>query len=870
MNSSWPHQTFAYNEFRRLALDGVRRLLVTSPTGGGKTRMIEDCAAEVIRSGSGVVLFCNRKLLVDQVVRGLIDRGIEHGVRAAGHDTNPWAWFQVSSIQTEHSRVVRRKTWKPVENCGLFIIDEAHLQENPTARKVFAEYEKLGAVKLGFTATPLGLSGCYDQLVVAGTPSELRECGALVPAVHHGCTEPDMRNIRKYALGEDLSEEDNAKVVMVPGIHGVVIDWFRRLNPHGLASIGFAPGVPESVGFAEAFESAGIPAAHIDGDRVWVRGVERNSTEESRRDVLEMSRTGEIRVVWNRFVLREAVDMPWLRHGILATVFGSLQSFLQSGGRLLRSCPPVDKQSVTVQDHGGCLDSATEVLTSRGWVGHHEVRDDDTVAAYDRFSGSIRWCPILHRHERFLEPGEKMYQAKGRCLDVRVTGNHRILTTERDSVDGQKVWRDAYEFTRADDLSASAKRVQIPVAGVQKMPGVRLADDQLRFLGWWVTDGTRSGKRQQVSITQADHQPHINDLRACLVACGFHFREVKRQPKSFESRPQTEFQIPKGTCKSRPRNGWWGLRHYMEKDLALPLELMDERQFGVFLHAVHLGDGDKAKADGSYRISTGNKTFADRMQSMAVRRGWKCNIASAAGSARLNPIYTLNMQKATAQTVHGAEAKTADRQLKLVESPSIPSVTLVWCVANELETLITRRNGMVAIVGNSWWRHGSLNDDRTWRLSDTNRIAAGLRYDDIAGGGCGPKKPEPFLCPKCQTVLVIRDSAAGSEARCWKCGHCFVFTRRSRPVIQADGELVLHEGSLFRPRSVERRADTATKWEKVYWRSRKSGKTFTQARGLFYHENGYYPPPDLPLMPRTAYDWYLPISKVRDVYEKPR
>ena len=54
-------------------------------------------------------------------------------------------------------------------------------------------------------------------------------------------------------------------------------------------------------------------------------------------------------VLCNRFVCA-GIDAPWLAHGIFATIFTSLQSYLQSGGRLLRSFPGID--AVTIR-HGG-------------------------------------------------------------------------------------------------------------------------------------------------------------------------------------------------------------------------------------------------------------------------------------------------------------------------------------------------------------------------------------------------------------------------------------------------------------------------------------------------------------------------------------
>jgi superfamily II DNA or RNA helicase len=134
------------------------------------------------------------------------------------------------------------------------------------------------------------------------------------------------------------------------------------LNPEMRPTILFAPGVQESIWFTDRFNEAGINAAHIDGEHVYVNGNVQRSTRMARDDVLEASKEGRIKVLCNRFVLREGIDAPWLQHGILATVFGSLQSYLQSCGRLLRAHPGMDH--VVIQDHGG------------NWWRHGSVNDD--------------------------------------------------------------------------------------------------------------------------------------------------------------------------------------------------------------------------------------------------------------------------------------------------------------------------------------------------------------------------------------------------------------------------------------------------------------------------------------------------------------
>lgn len=346
----WNHQQRGINDILDAIDAGHKRICVTSPTGGGKTRMICELIDVWLGRGLRSSIYTNRKMLVEQASRVLTSHGLEHGIRAAGYEHDHELPVQISSIQTEASRVLKRKTWD-LHDAQRVVVDEAHLHNNRTAIELLNQHLANGAVIVGFTATPLELGGIYDHLIVAGTNSELRECGALVRCHHYGPDEPDLKHIGKVPLGQDLSEAQNRKAIMVNGVFGRVFKWWKQLNPDAKPTILFAPGVAESVWFAEQFHANGVSAAHIDGEEVWWNGQTHRTSREIRQEVLDASRAGDCPVICNRFVLREGIDAPWLAHGIFATVFGSLQSYLQSGGRLLRFFP--GQNSVTLQDHGG-------------------------------------------------------------------------------------------------------------------------------------------------------------------------------------------------------------------------------------------------------------------------------------------------------------------------------------------------------------------------------------------------------------------------------------------------------------------------------------------------------------------------------------
>jgi superfamily II DNA or RNA helicase len=851
----WPLQTVGCQSVVDAIAAGVRRMVLTAPTGTGKTKIMLALIEWAAENRMPSTLYTNRRMLCDQTAKVLDDHGIDYGLRAAGHKPALLRDVQLAMTPTEYSAVVRKQS-RAIHHSGLVLCDELHMQGGGMLAELLDLHYLDGAAICGVTATPIDLEGDWEQLIIAGRVSDGRSCGALIPAYTYCPDTPDLKHIKQYKVGEDLTDKENHSAIMRPGVFGRIWEHWKRLNPDGKPTILFGPDVAGSIYFAQEFHKHGVPAAHIDAKQIWINGEYIESTDENRQDIVAKSESGEITVVCNRFVLREGINMPHLAHAIFACVFGSLKSYVQAGGRVLRAHPSLTE--VCVQDHGGnyCLDSQTEVLTPRGWMGPDSIRDDDTVAGYDLQTGSISWQPIQQRIDRPLEPGETMYEAHGKFCDMRVTGNHRLAFKKRTCTPSNNpVWPDRFVLARADELAQSFSRFKIPVSGHQAATGVSLTDDELRFLGWFITDGHRSKfttRDRDVVIAQSNHQPQITDLRECLAGCGFDVREhaIAGHSGRFSAKPSTHFCIPKGTCKSRPRNGWYRLKDYIDKDLSSLLDEMDERQFAIFLHAVYLGDGFKRRqSPGSYQICTGNRLFADRLQSLCVRRGFRCNITTRLPNGKTNqknPLYIFHIQKSSHLILHGLHA--AIGQTRLALSPSEVGER-VWCVANPLGTLVTRRNGKVAIVGNC--RHGSLNADRDWELGMRGYRVTGLRQDAMR------EKPElePIICPKCGMGRL-------SGPTCPKCGYSS--HKRARTVVQISGDLKLQEGPSFRPRHVKMTPDTGRIWTACYHRARskKWDATFNQAEALFFRENFFYPPRTLPLMPKEPGDWYEKVANV--------
>ena len=395
----WPHQKYALSELDRCIEDDFQDIIITSPTGGGKSRIL----FEHLSRQKSVAVYTDRRMLLKQLADGLTDNGHDFGIRAAGHDPRLLDDIQLCMVQTEHSRVSKGREIHPAKT---IYVDEIHKNGGETMCGLIDKHRSAASdvVIVGLTATPLGVGHMADKLIVAGTNSELRECGALVPAYHYGPDEPDTKWIGKIVVGEGACGLPNDKrMEFAHRVFGRVIDNYHVLNPYQRPSILFSPGVKESIWFAKSLAENGISAAHIDGKNCWVDGEEHKNDANLRDEIAARSESGDIKVVCNRFVLREGINWPWLYHGIFATVFGSLTSYIPAGGRLLRSHPSLD--SVVIQDHGG------------NWWRHGSLNSDRewNLEYTDRIVSGMR-------EQRIRQKSEPEPITCPRCYALRLSG----------------------------------------------------------------------------------------------------------------------------------------------------------------------------------------------------------------------------------------------------------------------------------------------------------------------------------------------------------------------------------------------------------------------------------------------------------------
>lgn len=398
----WPHQENGVRAVLQ-AIEKGEHTCLTSPTGSGKTAIIMALLRWCVATGRRAILYTNRIMLTEQTMRVLESHDIQYGVIAA---TEPQAEdrfksVQLASVHTVNSRALKRKT-EDVWRADLVIVDEAHQMASGKFERVIREHIAKDGTAIGITATPMGVSHLYPNLYIAGTTRGCIKCGALVPALYKAPWEMNTTKLKLQSNGE-FSLDGIRKDVWTLEIYGKVFDSWQEHNPDARPTLGFAPGVKESKWFCDEYSRRGVRAAHIDGNDVRVDGTDYKSDRAAREQVIDEWRKGDIKVIWNRFVLREGIDFPWMYHLILACPIGSLHGYIQTCGRVLRRSEETPDH-VLISDHAGNY-----------WRHRYSPNDDIDWETYYNVDPSV---PTRRQLDSLGEDSEREPRVCPRCRSV--------------------------------------------------------------------------------------------------------------------------------------------------------------------------------------------------------------------------------------------------------------------------------------------------------------------------------------------------------------------------------------------------------------------------------------------------------------------
>ena len=303
----------ATNAFR----NGSKGVCCVLPCRSGKSYIM----ARMIQGAKGnVLILAHRHTLIKQHKDLLSSLGVlTDNVR-------------IESVFTEANRLGEHSP----DEVNLIIIDEAHLSEAASYRKVCDYYN---CRKVLFTATPSRLDGkpltLADTLVTGITAAELIKMGAISDYDYYA---PDL-NLNIESIDLVAGEYNNGQLsdlMCQSAIFGDVLKYYRMLGENRQA-IAYCTSVKHSEQTAKMFNDNGISAISIDGSM--------SMKERDKR--MKKFRRGEVKILCNCNLISEGITLPNASVGLLLRPTMSLPLFIQQSCRVLT---PVEGKKAVIID----------------------------------------------------------------------------------------------------------------------------------------------------------------------------------------------------------------------------------------------------------------------------------------------------------------------------------------------------------------------------------------------------------------------------------------------------------------------------------------------------------------------------------------
>lgn len=325
--------------------------------------------AEMIKrttdNGKNVLVLAHRHTLINQHKKLLSDLGVLNDK------------VRVESVFTEASRLNQRSNTE----IDLIIIDEAHLSEANSYRKVCEYYD---CRKVLFTATPARLDGkpltLADDLIVGITANELIKMGNISEYDYYA---PDL-NIDTDSVDMVAGEYNNGQLTDImcqSAIYGDVLKYYLGLGENRQA-IAYCTSVKHSQQVAEMFNNNGISAISIDG----------SMSRKERDKRMAMFSEGIVKILCNCNLISEGVTLPNASVALLLRPTCSLPLFIQQACRVLT---PVEGKKAVIIDYVNNVQRHGLPTDNHEWSLGAEVKkrkqnnDDGTL--------TIRQCPNCFR-----------------------------------------------------------------------------------------------------------------------------------------------------------------------------------------------------------------------------------------------------------------------------------------------------------------------------------------------------------------------------------------------------------------------------------------------------------------------------------------
>lgn len=318
----------------------------------------------------------------------------------------------------------------------------------------------------------------------------------------------------------------------------------------------------------------------------------------------------------------------------------------------------------------GCMDTATECLTRRGWLRYTDLLPTDEVLQWNSETDLLSWVVPQHIHEYDFDG--QMVQIKNRHTHQVLTPNHRVYAKiRRHSRHAKPV---AYEVieSRFVDSRPGNWQVNLPMASF--LEGSQNFDVELAYLvGWWLTDAWAHKDANAVCFSQSKSAT-LAKLRDALSKWNpiEYVKKAKKATHADEHMFYLSGPLADLLRRDFPERKltWDMLDWSIEARRALYEGLMD-------------GDGSRKETQHAEAFWSKDQDRRDVFLALALSIGVRCYEDPVKG------VVYVNQKTRTTQVQN---KQRADR---------LPYKGKVWCLTVPTGAFVVRRSGRPFITGNS-------------------------------------------------------------------------------------------------------------------------------------------------------------------------
>ena len=330
----WQHQTDGIAALRDTLRNGIKRVVLSAPTGSGKTRLAASIIESALAKSKRVAFVVSNLSLIDQTIEALGKEGIRDvGVIQSDHMLTDWSRpVQVASIQT----LASKRNAGTFPEVDLVIYDECHVLHEH--HKTWLHHEGWQGVPfIGLSATPgtRGLGKHFQTLLTVETTSGLIDKGLLSPFKVYATGHPDLSEVKTVA--GDYHEGQLSDAMQRGTLTADIVDtWIKHHNAD--KTLVFGVDCAHAQQIQARFIENGISCGYQDA----------KTPAADRREIKRKFHNGDYRVVANVATLTTGTDWD-VRCLVLARPTKSEMLYVQIIGRALRSAP--GKEYALILDH---------------------------------------------------------------------------------------------------------------------------------------------------------------------------------------------------------------------------------------------------------------------------------------------------------------------------------------------------------------------------------------------------------------------------------------------------------------------------------------------------------------------------------------